>query len=164
MLESKKLKLLSKDEASLPFMGKKNIKDISKLTGKLNLDKKQTPHINPVDISKQIYIPKLGSEKITNPKYLSYKENVRQKILNQAYRYIDHPDFDSAEISLAFVMNSQGALKEVKIISDKSKGSEFMKNIALRCIKEAAPYGIFPPDLNYPELPYNITIVFEVKK
>ncbi|MBF0386040.1 MAG: hypothetical protein HQL27_09255 [Candidatus Omnitrophica bacterium] len=163
--QSKEIKMIAKKDGLLPFMEQQNIKDISKMTRNFALDKKESPRISPLESSKKISIPMFSSEKITNPSYLGYQDKIKLSIQKQAYRYVDHPEFASAEVSLAFVVTSDGKLKEVKLLPERTKGSQFMQNLAVRCIKEVGFFGKFPADseFNLPELPYNITIVFQVK-
>ncbi|HBG60987.1 MAG: hypothetical protein A2Y03_10990 [Omnitrophica WOR_2 bacterium GWF2_38_59] len=159
--KTKKVDILSKDEKVLPSFSQ-NIKDMTKLTGKLKLDKKRAPMIQTSDMNRQISVPMFKSEKISNPKYLSYNQSIRQKIKSRAYTFVNHPDFSAGEIYLTFVLGSDGALKQVKIIESKTKANEYLRDIGLRSISESAPFAPFPEDLNYPELTFNIVISFEV--
>ncbi len=111
---------------------------------------------------RQIAVPLLQSEKISNPRYLTYHEQVRDKIRNRAYQYVDNPRFEEGEVYLTFVLASNGELKDVQIIHERSRANPFLKNVGLRSIKESVPFPAFPKDLNYPELTFNVVISFEV--
>jgi len=110
-----------------------------------------------------ISIPVLQAEKISNAKYMSYNERIRQKIKNRAYFYIDHPDFESGEVYLTFVLLASGELKEVQIIDAQSRGNEYLRGAGLRSIKESVPFPPFPGDLKYPELTFNVLISFTIE-
>ncbi len=111
---------------------------------------------------RQIAVPLLQSEKITNPRYLTYHEQVRDKIRKRAYYYVDNPRFEAGEVYLTFVLSSNGELKDVQIIHERSRANSFLKSVGLRSIKESVPFPPFPKDLKYPDLTFNVVISFEV--
>jgi len=158
---SQKIKVYSKDSDFHPIGGK-TIKDLYKLTGKFKLDQKKSARLKPLDLSRKILVPLIKSEKITNPKYLSYNQQIRQKIRQKAYTYVDHPDFEMGEVYLTFSLLSSGALKQIKIMDHKTNANEYLRNVGLRSIREANPFPAFPSDLNYPELTFNVIISFEI--
>jgi len=113
---------------------------------------------------RSVSVPVLHSDKITNPKYINYNDQIRNKIENRAYFYADSPDFQSGEVYLTFVLLANGQLRETKIIESKTRANDYLKTIGLRSIKESSPFPPFPKDLNYPELTFNVIISFEVKE
>lgn len=159
--QPKKIELLDKIDQQPTFFEKK-LGDIAKFSDRVKMNKKLTPNINPVDVHRTIKIPMLKSEKISNPKYLSYNQSVRQKIRERAYAHVDHPDFDFGEVYLTFVIASDGKLKDLKIIEHKTHANDYLKEIGLRSIKESSPFPPFPKDLVYPELTFNVIISFEL--
>jgi len=159
----KHIKLLDKKNQDNSMFTKK-IRDMSKLSRKIRLDKKQTPRLNTLDMNRKITVPLLKSEKITNPRYLSYNQTIRQRIRQQAYSHVDDPDFDSGEVYLTFALSSSGSLKQIKVIEEKTHASAYLKNVGLRSIKESNPFPPFPKELNYPELTFNVVISFEVQE
>ena len=144
----------------------KYIKEVSQIkgAGDLAFEKKQAPHINTLDVNQKITIPLLKSDKISNPKYLSYNQSIRQKIKQRAYGYVSNQTFKTGQVYLTFVLASDGTLKQVKIIDSKTNAGDFLKNIGLRSIQESNPFPPFPKDLNYPELTFNVIISFEVSE
>ncbi len=113
---------------------------------------------------RQISVPLLKSEKITNPQYLNYHDRVRNKIKHRAYFYVDDPQFEAGEVYLTFVILSDGTLKKIKIINAKTHANHYLRGIGLRSIKESSPFPPFPRELKYPELSFNVVISFEVKE
>jgi outer membrane biosynthesis protein TonB len=118
--------------------------------------------IKILDQKRNITVPLLKSEKITNPKYLSYHELIRNKIKNRAYLYINDSRFQTGEVYLTFVLEAKGTLSNVKIIDDKTSANDYLKSVGLRSIKESSPFPAFPSDLKYPELTFNVVISFEM--
>ena len=159
-----KLKVLDKKKNMFSTIGE-HIKDISKLTGKLRESQKKTNKITTLDLAKKITLPPLSTEKITNPKYLTYNDDMREaisrNIKRRAYTYVNHPDFEAGEVYLTFVLASEGLLKGVKIIDDKTSANEYLREVALRSIKESNPFPPFPKGFDYPEFTFNLLISFQ---
>ena len=161
--EPKKIEVLTKEPSDLPLSGRE-LRDISKLSDHFRFSQKQTPKIRTLDVSREISVPLLVSEKINNPKYLSYNQNIREKIRQQAYRHVDHPDFQQGEVYLTFVLGASGALEDLQIIDERTHANDYLRMAGLRSIKEANPFPPFPKDLNYPQLTFNVVISFEVNE
>lgn len=162
-LVKKNIKLLSKKQKFTPSLNK-SVRDISKLKKSFKGNQKQTPKIIPLDRNRKVTIPLLKSEKITNPKYLSYNQTIRQKIRQRAYSYINHENFEAGNVYLTFVVSSKGSLREVRVVEEKTFANEYLRKVGIRSIKESSPFPPFPKDLKYPELTFNVVISFEVKE
>lgn len=159
----KEVDILSKDNEEFPFLSK-TFKDISKLSEHFSFSQKQSPQIKTLDMSRNVSVPMFEGEKISNPKYLSYNQNIRQLIKQQAYRYVENPEFRAGEVYLTFILGANGQLKDLQIIEGRSHASDFLKNAGIRSIKDADPFPPFPTDLKYPELTFNVVISFEVNE
>jgi len=153
-------KILSKKESlTTPFL-----KTTQKQPVRLDLDHKELRH-NPLYEGKRfVSVPLLDSGKISNPKYLNYHEHIRNKIRNRAYLYVDNPQFDIGEVYLTFVLLSNGVLKQIQIIEDKTAANSFLKTVGLRSVKESSPFPPFPQGLEYPELSFNVIISFKISE
>ncbi len=95
-----------------------------------------------------------------NPLYKNYYGIIRENIKKEAYR--NYTKYEEGEVYLSFVISSEGALLDINLFKEKSKASEFLQNVALRSVKNAAPYPKFPAELNYPKLTFNVIISFEL--
>jgi outer membrane biosynthesis protein TonB len=111
-------------------------------------------------MKKTVSIPLLESEKINNPSYLSYYSLVRARIKQRAY--FNYAEYYAGEVYLTFVLYSDGTLKDLKIIEEKSSGGPYLRTIGLKSVKEATPFPPFPKALKYPELTFNVVISFQV--
>ncbi|HQP10664.1 MAG TPA: hypothetical protein PKV41_04700 [Candidatus Omnitrophota bacterium] len=162
------------DEEPLKILDRKNelfstlgdrIKDLSKLTGNLRSSQKSSEKVITMDLGKKITLPPLTTEKINNPKYLTYNDDMRdmisRNIKQRAYTYVNHPDFQAGEVYLTFILASEGALKAVKIIEDKTRANDYLRDVALRSIKESNPFPPFPKGFDYPEFTFNLLITFQ---
>ncbi len=139
-----------------------DIRNPEKRPVKLDVPQKSTSRVKEFGEKRQIKIPMLNSDKMIGSRYMTYHEQVREKIRNRAYFYVDDPDFELGEVYLTFVLGSDGELKQVKIIQEKTQANSYLCSVGLRSIKEAAPFPPFPKDLDYPELTFNVVISFEV--
>lgn len=137
------------------------LKDLSKQAGPIQIDRKLTPKISFNDSERRVIIPEIKSEKITNPKYISYSQEVSQRIRRRALDYLNDQKSDFGEVYLTFILYSDGRLKAVRIREDETDASDYLKEIALRSIKDSSPFPEYANDLNYPELPLNLRMIFK---
>jgi TonB family protein len=112
-------------------------------------------------VQKKITLPPLDLDKINNPSYISYYQIVREKIRRAAYRnYVRN---EIGEVYLSFIISRDGYLREVRLSEDRSSGTAYLKDVALRSIKEASPFPDFPKELDYYQLSFNVIISFEIQ-
>jgi len=111
-------------------------------------------------MKKTVSVPVLQSEKINNPTYANYYSLVRGRIRQRAY--FNYSEYYAGEVYLTFILTSDGTLKELKIIEERTTGGQYLRTIGLKSIKEADPFPPFPKDLRYPELTFNVVISFQV--
>ena len=117
------------------------------------------PDIIPV--KKKITLPPVEMSKITNPSYINYYQLVREKIRRSAYQ--GYSRTETGEIFLSFLISQDGTLKDIKLIEDKSTPSYYLRDIAMRSVKSAGPFPVFPKELNYQQLSFNVIISFEIE-
>jgi len=159
-----KVKVLSKKSNKLSVI-EDGIKDISKLSSKLMPSQKKFSKITLKDLGRKITLTPLSATKITNPKYLSYNNDMRQtisrNIKQRAYLYVNHADFETGKVYLTFVLASSGILKRVQIIDSKTSANNYLRLVAMRSIKESNPFPSFPEGFDYPEFTFNLLISFQ---
>jgi len=112
-------------------------------------------------IKKKISLPPVDIEKMNNPSYISYYQIVREKIRRSAYQ--NYTRTDTGEVYLTFVISSEGYVKGVRLVEEKSSGASYLREIALQSVKDAAPFPDFPKELDYPSLTFNVVISFEIE-
>jgi outer membrane biosynthesis protein TonB len=119
------------------------------------------PKPDVISVKKRITLPPIDMGKMNNPSYVSYYQIVREKIKRSAYQ--NYMRTDIGEVFLSFVITKNGLLKAVNLSDEKSSESIYLREIAMRSIKEASPFPIFPAELEYPELSFNVIISFSVE-
>jgi len=112
-------------------------------------------------IKKKITLPAIEMAKIDNPSYISYYQIVREKIRRSAYQNYTHNE--TGEVYVSFIISNDGYIKDVRLAQEKTKASDYLKNIALKSIRDASPFPNFPKELDYPQLSFNIIISFEIE-
>ena len=140
---------------------------------KLNTDRKLTrkPSLNTrkplIAGIKRIHLPELKvnssltkSDLPKNPVYLKYYRTIRDKI--RRYAYYNYNRAYAGKIYISFLVTSEGNLKALKIIDEKSTSNDYLKEIAVKSIKDSSPFPPIPEKLNYPELSFNVIIAFEL--
>ena len=112
-------------------------------------------------IKKKITLPAIEMAKIDNPSYISYYQIVREKIRRSAYQ--NYTRNETGEVYVSFIISNDGYIKDVRLADEKTTANDYLKNIALRSIRDASPFPNFPKELDYPQLSFNIIISFEIE-
>lgn len=114
-----------------------------------------------VAVKRKITLPPVELEKSNNPTYISYYQIVREKIRRAAYQNYTHTE--TGEVYLSFVITSDGLIKAMRVVDEKSSSSPYLKETALKSMSEASPFPNFPKALDYPQLSFNVVISFEIE-
>lgn len=114
-----------------------------------------------IAIKKKITLPPIDMDKINNPSYISYYQIVREKIKRAAYQ--NYTGREVGEVTISFVISDDGYLRDLGLMEEKSSPSAYLREIALRSVKDASPFPNFPKELTYPKLSFNLAITFEIE-
>ncbi len=112
-------------------------------------------------IKKKISLPPIEMAKINNPSYINYYQIVREKIRRSAYQNYTHNE--TGEVYVSFIISCDGYIKDARLVEERTTAGDYLKNIALRSVKNASPFPDFPKELDYLQLSFNIIISFEVE-
>ena len=156
-------KITADNSVPPPYMDKDNIFSVAKSLPINKPDYNKPAYISPDEASlkKKITLPSVDLDKINNPSYISYYQIVREKIKRAAYQ--NYTRQDTGEVYLSFIIAKDGQLKDSRLVDEKSSGKEYLRQIALRSLKDASPFPEFPRNLDYPSLSFNIVISFEIE-
>ena len=101
--------------------------------------------------------PDMAIEKV--PGYMDYYHLIRAKISKNAYHY--YTNNARGGVFLTFTVLNNGNLANIGL-KPSSNSNARLQQIALRSVKDAAPFTVFPPELSsYPSLEFNIAIYFK---
>ncbi len=159
-------KISAKKVPPPPFIDKQEIysSQVKKIAlGVSGLVKPILSRLDIISIKKKITLSPLplGIEKSSNPSYISYYQIVREKIKRAAYQ--NYTLTEMGEVYLTFVISSQGVLNQAQIVLAKSVADNYLREIALKSVRDAAPFPVFPKELDYPQLTFNVVVSFEVE-
>lgn len=107
-----------------------------------------------------ITLPDLPKNFPNRKQYLNYYQIVRERIKFLAYR--NYVGDSTGEVFLKFTLDTNGKLLSLQVIDGRSNAKSFLKRVALKSVRDAAPYPAFPKDLTLPKLNFNIIISFEL--
>lgn len=146
-----------------PYIDKGNVFKIDKALSARAPDFSKPAFIKSdfMGIKKKITLPPINLEKINNPSYTSYYQFMRERIKRSTYQ--NYNSSEVGEVTLAFLISRDGYLKDMRLADNDPSVSPTLKELALRSVKEASPFPRFPESLDYPELPFKLTIIFEVE-
>jgi TonB family protein len=156
--------IVTADKTSLPASISRN--EVSKLNKELSLpgDSFTKPaSFNPQNsvIKKKITLISNDSEKISTPSYIAHSQLVREKIRRALYQNCNR--MEGGQVYLTFILTQDGYLREIHIQNDKSSASPYLRELAIRSVKDASPFPNFPKGLDYDQLSFNVTVSFEVE-
>jgi len=111
-------------------------------------------------VKQDLVIPPVpaGVEKM--PAYLDYVQTVREKIkrvANLRYKRL----YAVGDVMLNFVLTSDGNLRILRVVDERSVDDQRLRDVAEAAIKEAAPFDRFPADLEFRELSFSVVISFQ---
>jgi len=135
-----------------------------KVFSKYNEFLKNKPQLSKPDViavKKKIALTPLEPNRITNPSYISYYQIVREKIRRCAYQ--NYSSEDSGDVYLSFLISADGSLVKAMVIEEKSVPNAYLKQVAIKSVKDASAFPPFPKDLDYRELSFNVIISFEIE-
>ncbi|MBU0634949.1 MAG: TonB family protein [Candidatus Omnitrophica bacterium] len=111
---------------------------------------------NNNQINVKIPAARLPNNKIFSDYYELVNAHLRGSI-------VPPPIFNTGEITISFVVGSDGSLKHLEIVEDTSPQNLMLKQTALQIIKNASPFPPFPEKILKMELTFNVTICFHGK-
>jgi len=146
------------DSKPLPYV--ENI--MSKLMQSNNFSPLQKPQIFEKDVREIVFkeiAEKTDKALKKNPAYMSYYRLIRERIRNSAYH--NYNNQQKGEVLLSFLVGKDGSLKGIDLDPQSVKNRDLRK-IALKSIRESAPFPEFPEELQqYTRLQFNISIYFK---
>ena len=98
-------------------------------------------------------------EKEKEKLYLDYCQYVHEKVR----KYIEDncPYYVAGgEVRLHFVILSDGRLKEIEIVEERSTHVRLLKEIVRKSVRQAAPFSPLPKELNQTQQAFNVTVSF----
>jgi outer membrane biosynthesis protein TonB len=92
--------------------------------------------------------------------YISYYQLIREKIrqrLKDSYRSY----YREGDVRLIFTLRSDGSLVSLNVDESGSTNNETLLDVAIRSVREAAPFQPFPKALSVPKMSFDLTVTFK---
>lgn len=102
-----------------------------------------------------------NAEKANSVAYISHAQLIREKFKRALHE--NYTGTETGQVSISFIISNDGKLQEARILEEKSSASPYLREVALRSVKEASPFPVFPKELDYPQLSFNVEISFEIE-
>ena len=91
--------------------------------------------------------------------YQRYYRLIRDRIRSYAER--NYRGFESSGVvHVAFVLGEKGGLKGIQVFRKDTTANDLLLQVAVRSVKDSAPFPDFPAQLAHKELPFNLFIQF----
>jgi len=90
----------------------------------------------------------------------SYSQAVRNRIIENLDTLKSAVE---GEVCVRFIVFSDGKLKEVRILDDKSSSNGFLRSAAFNAVRDAAPFAAFPAGTSLSEIAFTCEISFTEK-
>jgi hypothetical protein len=137
------------------------MKDLSKIKDEFIQQAQKPKIVEQKKHKRRVSVPAIENREIKNPQYIQYYQIVRTRIKNRAYA--NYAKLDAGEVYLTFILDAAGSLKRIKVIEERTRANQYLRQISIRSIEESNPFPPFPPELPYPELSFNVVISYEVE-
>ncbi len=111
---------------------------------------------------KIVSMPNIPGEIFKSPEHKDYYYIIREKI--RKYVYANFNKLEKGEVVITFSLARDGSLLELSVNDQKSSGSMYLRSIAIKSVKEAAPFPAFPKALREnTKLSFTVTFRFEYR-
>ncbi len=114
-----------------------------------------------IAVTKKITVAPLETNKNTSPSYIAFSEAIHETI--KRVLRLNYSGTETGIINVSFVIANNGSLVDVHIIEKDSSDSEYLRDLTLKGVRQAAPFPRFPKDLDYPQLTFNAIVSFQIE-
>ncbi len=117
--------------------------------------------VSETRISSSMTSAELIADPVKGAVFIGYFAQVKKKIQNTVFRNAGRNLYGRGSVCLGFVLNAQGVLEQLAVLTRGTHADDSMKELAVKCVRDSAPFGSFPRDLGPRRISFNITIFFD---
>ncbi len=126
------------------------------------LQKLETPPSEPPKISSSMTSAELIAYPVKGSIFIGYFGQVKKKIQSTVFQKAGKSSlYGRGSVCLGFILDSTGRVEHVTVLDKGTDAGDTMKELAVQCIRDSAPFGNFPKDLGPRHIYFNITIFFD---
>ena len=93
--------------------------------------------------------------------FIDYFAFVKKKIQDTVRGNASSENYGHGTVQLLFVLNPDGSVQDVSVVEKGSDAAALVKDFAIRCVKTAGPFGIFPKEIPSQKIAFNLSLLFE---
>ncbi|MCG3176401.1 MAG: hypothetical protein MOGMAGMI_01350 [Candidatus Omnitrophica bacterium] len=93
--------------------------------------------------------------------FVAYFSDLKERIQQVVRRKYESSGAAGGRVALYFIVNASGELEAVTVVSAETVAPAELRELAKRCVREAAPFGTFPESLKLERVSFNLAISFE---
>ncbi len=110
-------------------------------------------------------LPQTSAELLSDPVkgkiFVGYFGSVKHQIEELLVNKYAKKSIGRGSVCLFFVLDRNGRVVSVSVVDAESSADEYLRDLAIQCLREAAPFGNFPQSLHTERISFNVTIYFE---
>ena len=93
--------------------------------------------------------------------FANYFGLVKRRIDDTVRKRYSEAELGKGTVSLVFALNADGTLAAVSVAEKQTTASADVRDFAVRCVRETAPFVAFPAELDVPRLAFNVTVLLD---
>lgn len=102
----------------------------------------------------------LLTDPVKGPIFLDYFSAIRRKIYERVLKKHFQQLKLEGEVTLLFILNSDGKLRGFSVDDKESSADTFTRDLALKALRDAAPFMPFPQALDVKQISFQINVRF----
>ena len=107
------------------------------------------------------YTPELSNKETLKGWEKEYAQNILKKINEKSYIYYNSVNESKAIVN--FTVKDNGKISKINVDEEKSIDDRYLRKLAIKAVKRAAPFGKFPEDSPKEQIEFSIVIDFKLK-
>ena len=126
------------------------------------IDKKIKKQVSQLrHLSSSMTSAELMADPVQGKIFVGYFSEVKKKIQNTVFQTAGRNLNGRGTVCLGFLLNAEGRLEQLTVLTKGTEADESLKELAVKCIQDSAPFGSFPKELGLQRIFFNITIFFD---
>lgn len=93
--------------------------------------------------------------------FLDYFGQVKQRVRRAVEQGYSRRRSGRGDVTLMFVLKADGAVVKIFPVNENSSADDSLKDFAVRCVREGAPFPRFPKELGMDRISFNLSILFD---
>ncbi len=92
--------------------------------------------------------------------FLNYFGLIKQRVHRMVEKKYQSERLGHGDVSLVFILKADGTVVNIYPIEKDSSADEWVKDFAVRCVRDCSPFPHFPKELGMERISFNLSILF----